>query len=250
LDEIFLKHKNELACVIVEPVAGNMGVVLPKPGFLEKLSILCKQTKTVLIFDEVITGFRTCYGGYQNICSISPDLTCLGKIIGGGLPMAAVGGKREIMSLLSPEGPVYQAGTLAGNPAAAAAGIATLKILNQEKEKIYPQLERQTAWLCSKIKEAAEKLKISVGINQIGSMFTLFFTSHQVETYSDVISSSTNLYKHFFKEMFRRGIYLPPSAFEAWFVSVAHTCEDLEKTAQAAEEALLKVKEKETVSLL
>lgn len=242
LDEIFMKQGKDIACVIVEPVAGNMGVVLPKPGFLEKLSSLCRQTKTVLIFDEVITGFRTCYGGYQNLCGISPDLTCLGKIIGGGLPMAAVGGKNEIMSLLSPEGPVYQAGTLAGNPAAVAAGIATLEVLNQKKKEIYEKLEQKTAWLTSKIKSAAGKLELTIRINRIGSMFTLFFADNPVETFSDVISSHTNLYKPFFKEMLENGIYLPPSAFEAWFVSTAHRQQDLEKTAQYAEKAFIKVK--------
>jgi len=230
-------YGKELACVIVEPVAANMGVVEPRPGFLETLRELTRQAGIVLIFDEVITGFRLTYGGYQNLCGIEPDLTCLGKIIGGGLPVGAFGGRQDLMDYLAPVGPVYQAGTLSGNPLAMAAGLATLNLLNSRRAD-YAALDKRTAELCAKMGRLFRAAGIPVRINRAGSLFTLFFSDIDIVNYETTGSSDTDRYALFFKGMLERGIYLAPSAFEAAFVSFAHSDEDLEKTLQACAETI------------
>lgn len=229
------KESDKIACIIVEPVAGNMGVVLPKEGFLEGLREITQRHGILLIFDEVITGFRLTYGGFQNLAGIEPDLTCLGKIIGGGLPVGAFGGKREIMEKLAPTGPVYQAGTLSGNPVAMAAGIATLKILREGKGG-YERLEQMTANLCKKMQELLKNLPVKT--NRIGSMFTIFFTADEVYDYQSAARSDTRLFASYFRGMLSQGINLAPSQFEADFLSFAHTDEDLEKTIAACGETI------------
>lgn len=226
---------NEIAAVIVEPVAGNMGVVLPKESFLEALREETQKHNCVLIFDEVITGFRLCYGGAQNIFGIVPDMTVLGKIIGGGFPIGAYGGRRELMELVAPVGDVYQAGTLSGNPVAVEAGIATLNVLKREQP--YERLEALSERLSQALIEAGERKGIELKVNRIGSMLTLFFTSEQVTDYETALTSNTNLYARFFHSMLARGVYLPPSQFEAMFVSAAHTEEDIEQTIEHAVDA-------------
>lgn len=231
------KEGDKIACIIVEPVAGNMGVVLPKEGFLEGLREITQRHGILLIFDEVITGFRLAYGGFQNLVGIEPDLTCLGKIIGGGLPVGAFGGKREIMEKLAPAGPVYQAGTLSGNPVAMAAGIATLKILREGKGG-YERLEQMTASLCKKMQELFDKKNLPVKTNRIGSMFTIFFTADEVYDYQSAARSDTRLFASYFRGMLSQGINLAPSQFEAVFLSFAHTDEDMEKTIAACGETI------------
>lgn len=228
---------NEIACIIVEPIAGNMGVVPPKDGFLEMLRDVTSQHGIVLIFDEVITGFRMTYGGYQNISGIKPDLTCLGKIIGGGLPVGAFGGRKEIMEKLAPVGPVYQAGTLSGNPLAMSAGIATLRIL-KNNIGAYKDLERRSASLCKELQVLFDRRDIPVRINRAGSMFTVFFTSEKVFDFSSAAKSNTKRYAHYFRDMLAGGISLAPSQFEAAFLSFAHTNEDIEKTLEACKSVL------------
>ena len=218
------KRWKSIAAIIVEPVAGNMGVVAPAPGFLQELRALTERHGIVLIFDEVITGFRLCYGGAQSIFGIAPDLTCLGKIIGGGLPAAAYGGKREIMSAVSPEGPVYQAGTLSGNPLAVAAGMAQLKTL-RENPSIYANLESRSAQLTEAFRD--------VTVNRVGSMLTPFFTSGPVTDWDSAAKADTKKFAKFHRHMRDQGIALAPSQFEAWFVSYAHTNGDIERTARA-----------------
>jgi glutamate-1-semialdehyde 2,1-aminomutase len=230
-------YGKELACVIVEPVAGNMGVIEPRPGFLEVLRDLTRQAGIVLIFDEVITGFRLTYGGFQNLCGIEPDLTCLGKIIGGGLPVGAFGGKQNIMEYLAPIGPVYQAGTLSGNPLAMAAGLATLETLRNRRDD-YVTLDNHTAELCNKMEHMFRTADIPIRINRAGSLFTLFFSNHDVYDYKTANQSDQDKYASFFKCMLDRGIYLAPSAFEAAFVSFAHSEEDFEKTLLACAETI------------
>ncbi|MCD6152285.1 MAG: glutamate-1-semialdehyde 2,1-aminomutase [Syntrophobacterales bacterium] len=227
------KYGDDLACVIVEPVAGNMGVVPPRSGFLEELRSVTYKRGILLIFDEVITGFRLTCGGIQNLAGIEPDLTCLGKIIGGGLPVGAFGGKREIMDKLAPDGPVYQAGTLSGNPLAMAAGAATLKIL-QEKNN-YETLEKKTSYLCDEIKRIFKKRQIPVSINRVGSMFTLFFTDSEVFDFASAGRCNTELFARYFRGMLAHRISIPPSQFEASFVSLAHTDEDMEITIKACD---------------
>jgi glutamate-1-semialdehyde 2,1-aminomutase len=225
----------DLACIIVEPVAGNMGVVPPRPGFLEALREITREKGILLIFDEVITGFRVAYGGWQNLASITPDLTCLGKIIGGGLPVGALGGRREIMEYLAPTGPVYQAGTLSGNPLAMAAGIATLDLLN---EKSYAGLEKMTESLCSGYRDLFSRKGIPVRINRVGSMFTLFFTGEEVTDFTSASLSDTERFGRFFQGMLGEGIYLAPAQFEAGFVSFSHTDEDISRTLDACGKVL------------
>ena len=231
------KEGNQFACIIVEPVAGNMGVVLPQEGFLKGLREISTKHRILLIFDEVITGFRLTYGGYQNLSGIKPDLTCLGKIIGGGLPVGAFGGSREIMEKLAPTGPVYQAGTLSGNPVAMAAGIATLKLLKGKKEE-YNKLEEMTARLCNSMQSLFEEKGLPCRINRIGSLFTAFFTGDEVWNYATAAKSDTKLFARYFRGMLRRGVNLAPSQFEAGFLSFAHTEEDLKKTIEACEETI------------
>ena len=229
------RYGDELACIIVEPVAGNMGVVPPRPGFLETLREATHQSGSLLIFDEVITGFRLAYGGWQNLTGLIPDLTCLGKIIGGGLPVGALGGRREIMEYLAPTGPVYQAGTLSGNPIALSAGIATLDIL---RGKPYPALDAMASRLCSGMADLFRKKGLPFRINRVGSMFTLFFTAEEVVDFATASRSDTERFARFFQGMLEAGIYLAPAQFEAGFLSFAHTGEDIARTLAACEKAL------------
>lgn len=230
-------HGDELACIIVEPVAGNMGVVLPRAGFLEILRDITHQRGILLIFDEVITGFRLTYGGFQNLAGIEPDITCLGKIIGGGLPVGAFGGKRDIMEQLAPSGPVYQAGTLSGNPVAMSAGIATLNILKKNPRK-YVGMNHLTSFLCEELQKLFDYKSIPARINRSGSMFTVFFTKDEVLDFTSATKSDTKRYARYFKDMLLRRIYLAPSQFEASFLSFAHTDKDIEKTINACAETL------------
>ncbi len=227
---------DEIAAVIVEPIAGNMGVVLPKPEFLKALREQTEKHGTVLIFDEVITGFRVAFGGAQSLYGIRPDMTCLGKIVGGGFPLAAYGGRKEIMQSVAPLGPVYQAGTLSGNPVAVTAGLKTLEIL--ERDNPYPELESKTRQLTEVIAEAAKEFGIPVQINQIASMFTVFFTDQPVTDYSSAKRSDTQRYARFFHALLERGVYFPPSQFEAAFVSTAHDGKVLAATQEAVRLAM------------
>jgi len=236
---LIAQYPEQIACIIVEPIAGNMGVVLPEKGFLEGLRKICDEKGIILIFDEVITGFRVAYGGTQELYGIEADLTCLGKIIGGGLPVGAYGGRRAIMEKVAPLGGVYQAGTLSGNPLAMTAGIATLEIL--KSKKIYQDLEKKTSYLAEKILEIAEERFIPVSINRATGMFTLFFTEGPVTDYRTAKMSNTNQFSQFFIEMMNEGIYLPPSQFEAWFLSISHTQKDLDKTIEACDTAFSKI---------
>lgn len=228
-------YGEEIACIIVEPVAGNMGVVQPRPGFLEALREVTRTNGSLLIFDEVITGFRLAYGGWQTLAGILPDLTCMGKIIGGGLPVGALGGRREIMEHLAPIGPVYQAGTLSGNPLAMTAGIATLDIL---KKKSYPELERMTEKLCAGCAELFRGKGIPTRINRVGSLFTLFFTADEVVDFETASRSDTALFARFFQGMLAAGINLAPAQFEAGFVSFAHTEDDIARTLSSCAKVL------------
>ena len=240
VERILEAHRGKLACVIVEPVAGNMGVVAPHGAFLERLRDLTRHYGIVLIFDEVITGFRLGYGGAQLRYGVIPDLTCLGKIIGGGLPVGAYGGPHHIMKLIAPEGPVYQAGTLSGNPLAVTAGIETLKLL--KKPGVYRQLEERGRLLSEGLLEAARELGVGVTLNRVGSMMTLFFTPGPVTDYASAKKSDTLAFARFFRAMLEEGIYLPPSQFEAAFLSTAHTSADIAKTVRAARIAFKKLK--------
>ncbi len=232
LKTIIEKDWQEIACVIVEPVVGNIGCVLPKPGFLKALRALTKKYGIVLIFDEVMTGFRVSYGGAQARFGIKPDMTCLGKVIGGGLPVGAYGGKREIMEKIAPEGPVYQAGTLSGNPLAMTAGIETLKILS--KKGVYDGLEERASELEVALKDAAKRSRTEVKFYRAGTMFCTYFTGREVIDYESAKSSDTVKFGKFFTGMIERGINLAPSQFEAGFISMAHTRADIVKTARAA----------------
>lgn len=236
IKEVFEKYGNDIAAVIVEPVAGNMGTVLPQKDFLRELRTITENYGSLLILDEVITGFRVGYSGAQGLYGIKPDITTLGKIIGGGLPVGAYGGKEEIMRKISPEGPVYQAGTLSGNPLAMAAGYTTLKILS-ENPNIYKELDKKAQKLCQGLKESMDSAKIPVTINRIGSMMTMFFTDNEVFDYDSAIKADSKRYILYFKEMIKHGIYLPPAQFETFFVSTVHTDEDIEKTIEASHKA-------------
>jgi len=233
------QYLGQIACIIVEPIAGNMGVVLPEKGFLEGLRKICDEEGIILLFDEVISGFRVAYGGAQELYNLKADLTCLGKIIGGGLPVGAYGGKRAIMEKVAPLGGVYQAGTLSGNPLAMTAGIMTLELL--KSKKVYKDLERRTFYLTKEISKSAEENGISLSINQTTGMFTLFFTEGPVTDYRTAKMSDTKRFAQFFIEMMEQGIYLPPSQFEAWFLSLAHTQKDLDKTIEACDTAFKKI---------
>jgi len=229
----FRKYAGRIAAVIVESVAGNMGVVPPKKGFLQGLRRLCSSNKSVLIFDEVITGFRLGYGSTQELFNVNADLTCLGKIIGGGFPIGACGGKAEIMNSLAPDGKVYQAGTLSGNPVCVAAGITTLKILKTKRP--YSALDKYTKNLCEQISETLGRKGVEHCINQVGSMFTVFFNPGPVSDYASAVKSDTGMYAKYFRGMLKRGVYVPPSQFEACFVSTAHTQRDFALTLSAIE---------------
>jgi len=233
-------HKGKIAAVLVEPVAANMGVVPPIADYLQTLRNLCDNDNALLIFDEVITGFRLAAGGAQELFSMTADMTCLGKIIGGGLPAAAVGGRADIMDTLAPAGPVYQAGTLSGNPIATAAANATLDILTEGD--CYQKLESSAALLETGLANAAKVAKIPVTINRVGSIMSCFFTDKPMRNFADVQSTNIKQFKRFFAEMLRQGIYLAPSAYEAMFVSLAHSQQDIEKTIEAARNTFLKLK--------
>ena len=236
VQKVFAQHPGKIAAVIVEPVVGNMGCVLPKEGFLQTLRELTARDGALLIFDEVMTGFRVARGGAQQLYGIRPDLTTLGKIIGGGLPVGAYGGRAEIMDCVAPEGPVYQAGTLAGNPLAVAAGIAVLEELSR-RTNIYPELETRTRHLAEGLMDAAHKAHVPVCLNRVGSMFTLFFTPGPVVDFETASAADRERFAAFFRAMLERGILLPPSQFEAAFVSAAHTDRDVETTLEAARQA-------------
>lgn len=233
VEDILRNDPEGVACIIVEGVPGNMGVVLPQSGFLKALRDLCNQHNIVLIVDEVMSGFRLCYGGAQKVYDVVPDMTCLGKIIGGGLPVGAFGGKKKIMEMLAPSGPVYQAGTLSGNPLAMTAGIETLRIL--KCKGVYEKLENTTKGLCNGLETIAKKRGIPVQIARAGAMFTLFFNDRPVDNYEDARKSNLERFAKYFRKMLESGIYLAPSQFEAVFVSLAHSKADVEKTLAAAE---------------
>jgi len=234
--QLFQSYPEEIAAVIVEPVAANMGVVPPQPGFLDSLRRLTSDNGALLIFDEVITGFRAAYGGAQTLYGITPDLTCLGKIIGGGLPVGAYGGKREIMEMMAPDGPVYQAGTLSGNPLAMTAGIETLKVLSQPD--IYEHLEKAASCLEEGVAEAVSASGFKLRISRFASLLTIFFTDNPVLDYESVSGADTELFRRFFQQLLAQGIYWPPSQFEAAFLSIAHSDEDIQRTVEAIDRAL------------
>jgi len=239
VEALFERYGEEIAAVIVEPVAANMGVVPPLPGFLASLRTITERAGSLLIFDEVITGFRVAYGGAQSLLGVTPDLTCLGKIIGGGLPVGAYGGKRRIMEMVAPLGPVYQAGTLSGNPLAMAAGLATLKALRADG--FYERLEAAASRLAEGMARAAEKARVPLQTNRLGSMMTFFFNDGTVADYESARRSDRERYARFFHGMLERGVYLAPSQFEAAFVSAAHGEAEIDATIAAAEEALPQV---------
>ncbi len=236
VEEHVRAYPDQIACVIVEPVAGNMGVVPPAPGFLQGLRRLTEESEALLVFDEVITGFRVAYGGAQHMYGVSPDLTCLGKIIGGGMPVGAYGARREIMETVSPLGPMYQAGTLSGNPVAMAAGIATLDELKRPGR--YEELESKAQRLEEGFRRAFAQAETPLQINRVGSMMTLFFNESRVTGWSSVSESDGDGFARFFHRMLEEGVYLPPSPFEAMFVSTAHGETDIDATIEAAAQAL------------
>ena len=239
VEEAFSQAGGEIAAVIVEPVAGNMGVVPPAEGFLQGLREITRAYGALLIFDEVITGFRLAPGGAQELYGVQPDLTCLGKVLGGGLPVGAYGGRRELMELLAPLGPVYQAGTLSGNPLAMEAGLATLELLR--RPGAYERLEALSARLADGLRLASEQAGVPVAVNRAGSMLTAFFTSGPVTSYETATLADTARYARFHQAMLRRAVYLAPSQFEAAFVSLAHGDEEIDRTLEAAGEALREI---------
>jgi len=239
VESLFAGPDARIAAVIVEPIAGNMGLVPPADGFLRGLRDLCTRHRSVLIFDEVISGFRASAGGAQKLFDITPDLTCLGKIIGGGLPVGAYGGRADIMALVAPAGPVYQAGTLSGNPLAMTAGIWALERLTP---KLFKDLARRGAMLAAGLADAARDANVPLQVNAFGSLLTPFFTTAPVRDYATALSSNTTSYAAFFRGMLARGIYPPPSQFEAWFLSAAHTDRDIRQTIAAAKDAMKEVR--------
>jgi glutamate-1-semialdehyde 2,1-aminomutase len=240
VEQAFTKFKHQVACVIVEPVVGNMGCVPGAGDFLAALRLITQRERAVLIFDEVMTGFRVAFGGAQELYGIKPDLTTLGKIIGGGLPVGAYGGSSELMDLVAPLGPMYQAGTLSGNPLAMAAGLATLRQLRDRKEEIYPRLESLSAQLVDGVTAAAKEAGVPLVSNRVGSMFTWFFTPDPVTDWTSASKSDTEAFGRFFRAMLDNGVYLPPSQFEAAFLSAAHSEEDVRRTIEAAKQAFRK----------
>ena len=234
---LIVKNRNEIAAIIIEPIAGNMGVVKAKDDFIKELRRVCDEERIVLIFDEVMTGFRVAAGGAQEVLNIKPDLSTFGKIIGGGLPVGAFGGKKEIMEKIAPSGPVYQAGTLSGNPLAMAAGYAALKHI-KDNTGIYKDLEEKSAYLENGFKENLKSLGKTYAMNRVGSMMCMFFNEEPVDDFKTAVNSDTVLYGKYFHKMLNRGIYLAPAQFEALFVSTAHSKEDLNKTIKAHKEAL------------
>lgn len=234
VEQAFHKYKHQIACVIVEPVVGNMGCVPAADDYLVGLRLITERERAVLIFDEVMTGFRVAFGGAQELYNIQPDLTTMGKIIGGGLPVGAYGGSKEIMDLVAPLGPMYQAGTLSGNPLAMAAGCAMLKQLKDLKGEIYPKLEKLSGQVVEGVAAAAKDAGIALTHNRVGSMFTWFFQQGPVTDWDSAAKSDTEAFGKFFREMLDRGVYLPPSQYEAAFLGAAHTDEDVRKTIEAA----------------
>lgn len=236
IKQLFQLFPGQIAAVLLEPVAGNMGLVPPKPNYLEQLKEITEKTGTILMFDEVMTGFRLALGGAQELYGISPDLTALGKIIGGGLPAAAYGASKQVMAQVSPSGKVFQAGTLSGNPLAMAAGLETVRILKSTDP--YDYLEKITGQLEEGLTRICRDQKVNARVQRVGSMITLFFNSDPIWNYEDAKRSDTALFGRFFWEMLARGVYLPCSQFEAAFVSVAHTPADISATIEAAQDAL------------
>lgn len=243
VQELVDSNRSRIACIIIEPIAGNMGTVAPREGFLEGLRTLCDREGIVLIFDEVMTGFRVAYGGAQELYGVTPDLTTLGKVIGGGLPVGAFGGRRDIMALLSPSGGVYQAGTLSGNPLAMSAGIATLAIL--QEDGFYHRLEQKSARLADLLMRAAADADYPVHATRVGSMLCVFFARNVVNGWTSAARCDTVAFGRYFQAMLEQGIYLAPSQFETAFVSIAHTDEDIDKTAAAARTAFRVCRERE-----
>src|SRR3954452_1164979 len=234
VEEAFARCKGQIAAVITEPIVGNMGCVPPRDGYLQKLREITRSDASLLIFDEVMTGFRVAFGGAPELYSIKPDLTTLGNIIGGGRPVGAYGGRADLMRMIAPLGPVYQAGTLSGNPLAMAAGVATLRRLLRDRGRIYAALDRNASDLVDGISEAARESGIKLTSARVGSMFTWFFRSDAVSNYEDAVQSDTTTFAQFHRGMLERGIYLPPSQFEAAFLSAAHTSAEIERTIDAA----------------
>ena len=239
VQRVFDAHRDQIAAVIVEPIAGNMGVVPPTDGFLPGLREITRTAGALLIFDEVISGFRAAAGGAQALAGVRPDLTCLGKIIGGGLPVGAYGGRADLMELVSPAGPVYQAGTLSGNPLAMTAGLWCLKQLSP---KLYKSLAALGARLAAGLADAAREAGVALQVNAFGSVLTPFFTDLAVRDFASATSANVDRYAVFFRGMLRRGVYPPPSQFEAWFLSAAHTAKDVDATIRAAREAMREVR--------
>ncbi|MEP6916948.1 MAG: glutamate-1-semialdehyde 2,1-aminomutase [Acidobacteriota bacterium] len=235
VERAFAAHRGQVAAVFVEPIAGNMGLVPPREGFLQGLRAICDREKSLLVFDEVISGFRAATGGAQQIFGVRPDLTCLGKIIGGGLPVGAYGGRADVMALLAPSGPVYQAGTLSGNPLAMTAGLWALQELSP---RLYKHLSRLGGLLATGLAEAARDAGVPLQVNGFGSLLTPFFTAEPVRDYQSALTADTAAYGRFFRAMLARGVYPPPSQFEAWFLSGAHTSRDIEATVKAARAAM------------
>jgi glutamate-1-semialdehyde 2,1-aminomutase len=242
VEHAFQRFKHQIACVIVEPVVGNMGCVPGVDDYLVALRMITEREKAVLIFDEVMTGFRVAFGGAQELYNIRPDLTTMGKIIGGGLPVGAYGGPSEIMNLVAPLGPMYQAGTLSGNPLAMAAGCATVKYLREHKEEIYPKLEKLSEQLVRGVAAAAKDAGVTLCANRVGSMFTWFFTAGPVTDWESAARSNTEQFARFFRGMLDNGVYLPPSQYEAAFLSAAHSEEDVQETIAAAKRAMAAVR--------
>jgi len=240
VEHAFHKFKHQIACVIVEPVVGNMGCVPAADDFLVALRLITEREHSVLIFDEVMTGFRLAFGGAQEIYNVRPDLTTMGKIIGGGLPVGAYGGPSEIMDLVAPLGPMYQAGTLSGNPLAMAAGCATLKRLRDHKQEIYPRLEKLSGEVVEGVAAAAKDAGVTLCHNRVGSMFTWFFTKGPVKDWDSASKSNTEAFGKFFRGMLDNGVYLPPSQYEAAFLGAAHTEQDVQRTIAAAKQAFAK----------
>ncbi len=241
IEELVTEFPDQIACIILEPVVGNMGCVPPQDGFLQDVRDLCTREGILLIFDEVMTGFRLAPGGAQERFGVTPDLTTLGKIIGGGLPVGAYGGRRDIMEMVAPAGPMYQAGTLSGNPLAMTAGLETLRVLTENPE-LYPKLDAQTARLEEGFQSNLDDMDLPYTINRVGSMITLFFTERNVRNWDDAKTCDTGLYGSYFSEMLRRGIYLPPAQFEAAFLSIMHDDDIIARTVEANRESLKVIK--------
>ena len=237
VNNLLENNYQEIAAIILEPIAGNMGMIPPEKGFLNGLRELCDREGILLIFDEVMTGFRVDFGGAQNLFGIVPDLSIFGKVIGGGLPLGAYGGRQDIMLKVAPAGPIYQAGTLSGNPLAVAAGLKTLEILGEQKP--YSELSKKTSWLIDELQSSAKIAGIPIQTQAIGGMFGLFFSSEPVRNYQDALKTDKEQFTHFFRSMLKQGVYLAPSPFESFFVSTEHSDEDLERTSLAIRKAFL-----------